>query len=48
MYEDNKVNIGFTQAKREQGTRRLTAMNLMERMENSVYSFNLILKETLS
>ncbi len=44
MYEDNKVNIGFTQANREQGIRRLTAINLMKRMESSVHSFNLTLK----
>ena len=44
LYEDNKVNIGFTQANREQGIRRLTAINLMKRMESSVYSFNLTLK----
>ncbi len=44
MYEDNKVNIGFTQANREQGIRRLTAINLMKRMESSVFSFNLTLK----
>lgn len=43
MYEDNKVNIGFTQANREQGIRRLTAINLMKRMESSVFSFNLTL-----
>ena len=28
---------------REQGIRRLTAINLMKRMESSVYSFNLTL-----
>ncbi len=44
LYEDNKVNVGFTQANREQGIRRLTAINLMKRMESSVYSFNLTLK----
>ena len=44
LYEDNKVNIGFTQANREQGIRRLTAINLMKRLESSVYSFNLTLK----
>lgn len=44
MYEDNKVNIGFTQASREQGIRRLMAINLMKRMESSVFSFNLTLK----
>lgn len=43
IYEDNKVNVGFTQANREQGIRRLTAINLMKRMESSVYSFNLTL-----
>ena len=43
IYEDNKVNIGFTQSNREQGIRRLTAINLMKRMESSVYSFNLTL-----
>ncbi len=44
MYEDNKVNIGFTQASREQGIRRLMVINLMKRMESSVFSFNLTLK----
>lgn len=44
MYKDNKVNIGFTQENREQGIRRLTAINLMKRMESSVYSFSLTLK----
>ena len=43
IYEDNQVNFGFTQANREQGIRILTAINLMKRMENSVYSFNLTL-----
>ncbi|MDM8202283.1 DUF4391 domain-containing protein [Allofournierella massiliensis] len=43
LYQDNKVNIGFTQASREQGIRRLTAINLMKRMESSVYSFALTL-----
>lgn len=43
LYEDNKINVGFTQANREQGIRRLTAINLMKRMESSVYSFNLTL-----
>lgn len=41
LYEDNKVNVGFTQANREEGIRRLTAINLMKRMESSVHSFNL-------
>lgn len=44
LYGDNKVNVGFTQANREQGIRRLTAINLMKRMESSVFSFNLTLK----
>ena len=44
LYEDNKVNVGFTQANREQGIRRLMAINLMKRMESSLYSFNLTVK----
>ncbi len=48
MYEDNKVNVGFTQANREQGIRHLTAINLMKRMESSVHSFNLTLKRIYS
>lgn len=48
LYQDNKVNIGFTQASREQGIRRLTAINLMKRMESSVYSFTLTLKRILT
>ena len=36
--------IGLTQLGREQGIRRLTAINLMKRMESSVYSFILTLK----
>lgn len=43
LYEDNKVNVGFTQANREEGIRRLMSINLMKRMESSVYSFNLTL-----
>jgi len=44
MYEDNKVNVGFTQESREKGIRRIMAINLMKRMESSVFSFNLTLK----
>ena len=44
LFGDEKVNVGFTQANREQGIRRLTAINLMKRMESSVFSFNLTLK----
>lgn len=48
LYDDNKVNVGLTQANREQGIRRLTAINLMKRMESSVYSFGLTLSRILS
>ena len=44
LYEDNKVNVGFTQANREQGIRRLMGINLMKRMESSVHSFSLTLR----
>lgn len=43
IYQDNKVNVNFTQANREEGIKRLTAINLMKRMESSVFSFNLTL-----
>lgn len=43
IYGDNRGNIGLTQANREQGIRRLTAINLMKRMESSAFSFNLTL-----
>lgn len=43
LYEDNTVNINFTQASREEGIRRLMAINLMKRLESSVYSFSLTL-----
>ena len=43
LYQDNKVNVGFTQANREQGIRRLMAINLLKRIESSVFSFNLTL-----
>lgn len=43
LYGDNTVNIGFTQASREQGIRRLMAINLMKRLESSVHSFRLTL-----
>lgn len=43
-YHDNTINIGFTQANREQGIRRLMVINLMKRMESSVHSFKLTLK----
>ena len=44
LYDKNKVSSGLTQVNREQGIRRLMAINLMKRMESSVYSFNLTLK----
>ena len=37
LFDDDRL----TQAGREQGIKRLTAINLMKRMESSVYSFNL-------
>jgi len=40
LFGDDK---SLTQLGREQGIRRLTAINLMKRMESSVYSFNLTL-----
>jgi len=43
LYEDNTINIGFTQENRETGIRRLMAINLMKRLESSVYSFKLTL-----
>ena len=41
LYDDSG---SLTQVGREQGIRRLMAINLMKRMESSVYSFNLTLK----
>ena len=38
-----KDEVSLTQLGREQGIRRLMAINLMKRMESSVYSFNLTL-----
>ena len=43
MYDSKKVKGGLTQSGREQGIRRLTAINLMKRMESSVYAFRLTL-----
>lgn len=43
LYDDERVSVGFTQANREQGIRRLMAINLMKRMESSVASFRLTL-----
>ena len=41
MFDKDK---SLTQVGREQGIRRLTAINLMKRLESSVYSFNLTMK----
>ena len=43
LYDNDEVSVGFTQANREQGVRRLMAINLMKRMESSVASFKLTL-----
>ena len=44
LYDKNKGdNSGLTQKNREQGIRRLMAINLMKRMESSVHSFRLTL-----
>lgn len=44
MYDSNYVKGGLTQSGREQGIRRLMSINLMKRMESSVYSFRLTLE----
>ena len=43
LFNDDKVNVGLTQANREQGIRRLMAINLLKRLESSVSSFSLTL-----
>lgn len=42
--DTDKADIGLTQKGREQGIRRLMAINLMKRMESSVHSFALTLR----
>ena len=44
LYGTDRKKMGFNQAGRELGIRRLMAINLMKRMESSVYSFNLTLR----
>lgn len=44
MYDSKRVNGGLTQSGREQGIRRLMAINLMKRMESSVYAFKLTIE----
>ena len=41
LYDDNKINKGFTQESRENGIRRLMGINILKRMESSVYAFRL-------
>lgn len=48
LYKDNTINVGFTQANREQGIRRIMTINLMKRMESSVYAFKLSLGRIIS
>lgn len=43
-YDSKHVKGGLTQSGREQGIRRLTAINLMKRMESSVYAFRLTIQ----
>ena len=43
IYDKNIVHASLNQANRETGIRRLMAINLMKRMESSVYSFDLTL-----
>ena len=44
LYGADRKKMGFNHAGRELGIRRLMAINLMKRMESSVYSFNLTLR----
>jgi len=44
LWGDGSEKIGFNHMGRELGVRRLMAINLMKRMESSVYSFNLTLR----
>ena len=44
LYGTDRKKMGFNHAGRELGIRRLMAINLMKRMESSVYSFNLTLR----
>jgi SNF2 family DNA or RNA helicase len=47
IFRDNEVNAGFTQAAREAGISRLTAINLMKRLESSLPAFRLTLARIL-
>ena len=44
IYDVNATNKAINQENREQGIRRLMAINLLKRMESSVHSFSLTLK----
>lgn len=44
LYNKNKANTGLTQENREQGIRKLMSINLLKRLESSVYSFRLTLE----
>ncbi len=44
LYDSKRVKGGLTQSGREEGIRRLMAINLMKRMESSVYAFRLTLE----
>lgn len=44
IYNKNKANTGLTQENREQGIRKLMSINLLKRLESSVYSFKLTLE----
>lgn len=48
LYDSNKPNANLNQIGREQGISYLMAMNLMKRMESSVYSFRLTLERIQS
>lgn len=44
LYDEHRVNSSLNQSNREIGIRRLMAINLMKRLESSVYSFRLTLE----
>lgn len=44
IYDINAISASINQANREQGIRRLMAINLLKRMESSVHSFELTLR----
>ena len=48
LYDSNKPNANLNQIGREQGISYLMAMNLMKRMESSIYSFRLTLERIQS